>query len=55
MPDRRSTANCWERLDGSMSMSASRSRTGTGPCWSSSSTRMRTGCPSIRKNSALAW
>src|SRR5215472_1688918 len=55
IPDRRSTASCWERLDGSMSISASRSRTGLGPSWSSSRTRMRTGWPSIRKNSALAW
>src|SRR5437867_4413092 len=55
MPERRSTASCLERLDGSMSISASRSRTGRGPSWSSSRTRMRTGWPSIRKNSALAW
>src|SRR5437773_8731335 len=55
MPERRSTASCWDRLDGSMSISASRSRTGFGPSWSSSRTRMRTGWPSIRKNSALAW
>src|SRR4051812_44501337 len=55
MPARRSTASCCDRLDGSMSISARRSRTGFGPGCNSSRTRMRTGCPRVRNISALAW
>lgn len=55
IPDLRRTASCWERLEASTSISASSSRTAFGPSASSSSTRIRTGWPSMRKNSALAW
>ena len=54
IPERRRTASCRERLDGSIPIALSRSRTGTRPFYSSSRTRMRTGRPSIRQNPALA-